>query len=621
MLAIDDNMAKLLKMKEKLLEISSVNRNEVLEEYRALVTEIDSELYRDLYDRIKNANINKLSLEEQLEFLTDIKENYEDLYEFQCGYKSKYAKYSNEPLELSDMSKIFIARIEKRISDISGYLINSSNLAKNKKLLESLNMQLIQEEKKKLLQEEEFSILERELRENVINAEGRIYNASGEREFSSIREEYEKIGINLKTILGNREELEQKLSEFTKLFNSAQEDLNASEVCYVNMPTDDTKKLYNDNLLNVALAKYKMTLLEIAKLISQDFSTYGQLLLKRNSIKRKIDVRLYECLNELHFNVRLDPFGRIKLDEQIQKIESIGNIKDKIAEIREQIQQLVAKNEELIDNSSSMLMDVYSEISLLDSEQKNPDVTYSVKSDSAVLPSVPLTVINDISSGKSVVPSNKVINIKDVPNSLKLKIVRQKSTGVVSRVMKMIDGDAVTEERKQTVSPQLVIEKKTDTDKALFSTESHVVDVETNDLPNNEIFNVPVEEIKVGTDTSDVSEKNDEEGFELPVQSGRQLDSDDDLFQTVVPFETPALFNDRYDDVSLRKVDNQSSNGLFVDLSNKDTRSLEDTMPELFWVTQDDEKEDNVESNALSFDEQINALVSDNDVKVKKLAA
>ena len=100
------------------------------------------------------------------------------------------------------------------------------------------------------------------------------------------------------------------------------------------------------------------------------------------------------------------------------------------------------------------------------------------------------------------------------------------------------------------------------------------------------------------------------------------------------PFESTALFNDRYDDGSLNyhKIDNKlgdlrldlsdnKKNQVNLSNSNPVGKEMEVTMPNVddFWVTKE---EDNVETEKpLSFDEQIANLVSeDNKTKVRKVS-
>ena len=104
MLVIDDSKLKLLKMKEKMLDLA-INDNTTLDEYKTLAIQIDSECYEMIINKVKDNNYNNLPFEEQIKFFNEIIEDYDYLNELQCRFKKVYAKYSEEELELSDEDK------------------------------------------------------------------------------------------------------------------------------------------------------------------------------------------------------------------------------------------------------------------------------------------------------------------------------------------------------------------------------------------------------------------------------------------------------------------------------------------------------------------------------------
>ena len=151
MLVVDDTRTNLLKMKEKLLKITKGDRQQLLDEYKDLVISIDRDEYNALISKIKSTNYIDLPLEEQVSFFNDIIDNYNSLNEMQYRYRNLYNSYSDIPLELSDISKIFIDTISERSSVIQGYLMNNKNLESNKVELEKLNLDLINALKKESL--------------------------------------------------------------------------------------------------------------------------------------------------------------------------------------------------------------------------------------------------------------------------------------------------------------------------------------------------------------------------------------------------------------------------------------------------------------------------------------
>ena len=96
MLIIDDNKMKLLKMKRKLLEVSTDNIDNILADYKDIILDIDREAYNDLIKEIQDTDYKNISLEEQIEFFNQIDADYTYLYELQCNFRRIYNKYSNE---------------------------------------------------------------------------------------------------------------------------------------------------------------------------------------------------------------------------------------------------------------------------------------------------------------------------------------------------------------------------------------------------------------------------------------------------------------------------------------------------------------------------------------------
>jgi len=221
---------------------------------------------------------------------------------------------------------------------------------------------------------------------------------------------------------------------------------------------------------------------------------------------------------------------------------------------------------------------------------------------------------------------NQVISIGDISSRFNLKRANEKSDGVIKRVMEMINGNYVTESSSEEIVPELVVEKVStveDDKESELSYDEQVVDSEyKNDMFEKTIVSEPLFVDDVKLDTKEIAFENDatitpyHDGVDdeiintngsglLNSIDGEESNSKDiDIFQDVTPFEETKLFDDKFDD---EVVD--------------EGFSFSDEMPEAFWVTQegDTEKDEDV----ISFDEQINRLLSnnDNDSKVKKLVA
>jgi len=129
------------------------------------------------------------------------------------------------------------------------------------------------------------------------------------------------------------------------------------------------------------------------------------------------------------------------------------------------------------------------------------------------------------------------------------------------------------------------------------------------------------------------------------------INSNSEIFQEIIPFESAALFSERYEDSELnevRKNNDSLSHEELLHLNDhkvetefvydalekndeeketnneeKEDTIVEESMPEAFWITQEETEETKEEENILSFDEQIDYLMNDNsdNSKIRKLVA
>ena len=575
MLVIDETKLKLLKMKEKLLEVMIEDNKNVLKDYKDLAIEIDKSLYESLLEKIKSTNYNSLPLEEQISFLSEIENDYNEYNEFRCKCLNTFELYSDEELILSPISNIVIDNIKERISTISGYLINNKNLEKDRKELEKLNLELITEEKKKSSIEEKYLSLEKELKINLINAEGRIYDYNGNKKYTSIIEEYNGINIDLRHILDNPEELENKLKETKELLNGEKEKLKAIEVCYNNIQNNETKELYQKSKIDNIKIEYKLILLEIANLISKELSDYKEIKTKRQTILELIKSRK-NCLNKLNISVSIDPFDRIKIQEQLEIISSLGNSELSLSSVKSRIQELVLKTEEMTNKNNELMILINDKVALIKDTLSVSDIIEFSNID-----------VNDKNE------TNKIINIKELPPQFKLNLVKEKTNGVLERVYELFNNVNIVNKTEE-VSPQLVIE-------------------ENHNEENNEI------EIKYENNASDPFK---EVSLDLPLVNTKE-EPKVSLFTETEPFEKISLFNDRYEDNVFNDTNNDNKETIIANNNNKSNIEVEkelDTMPEMFWTPQED-NQDSEEKESISFDEQIEALMNEPDTKVKKLVA
>ena len=493
MLVVDDNKLKLLRMKEKLLEVSLDNREKLLPEYKNIVIDIDKTMYEELINMIRNTNYHNLPFDEQLTFLTNLESEYNSFNEFQCRYRNIYERYSSDKLELSSISDIYIDKIREKIAAISGYLINNKNLLKHRDSLEKLNIELIEAEKKKEAIASKFISLEQALRNSVLNAEGRIDN-NGELEYTSIVKEFSTNGFDLVKLLDDSSLLDREIDKANSLLLSEEEKLEAAKVCFNSMPNIDTKKLYNISFVEVLMARYRLVLLNFAKLIANEFINYEEIKEKRENIIDLIKERI-ELLRDLEIKYLVDPFDRIKITEQLEIIELLGKNVQSVALIKEKIKNTFDIVEEIKSKNNELFMIISQDAALF-------------KDTKSLSQAVEKFTIKSKHNNED---SKIVVGIKEIPDEFNSSMVYEKTSGVISRVYQMLTNISV-DTPKQDIVPQLVIQKDdTFTDRSL----------------GEEIFELG---------DSDASFDN-------------MKSIDDQLFSEINPFEETQLFTNKTDDV------------------------------------------------------------------------
>ena len=666
MLVIDDSKMKLLKMKERLLEISAGVDKTALEDYKKLAVEIDSQIYNNLFEKIKNTNTHNYSLEEQLVFLNEILQDYEDLYQLRCSFEMIYGRYSTEKLELSDLSNILLDNIKNRKSIVEGYLVNSKNIDNIKKELEKLNFKLIQEENKKDEIGRKVKQLETELRNNILNAEGRIYSDTGSLKYTSIVQEFRDNSLDLKELLSNKTLLEEEFSKINEKEVASSEKLQAAKICYQNMPSSENLLVYHDIDVDAAKVRYKLILLRIATLIAEEAEDYTGALEKRMEIDSLNSVRK-ECLNKIGIKLSIDSFSRIRLKEQINILQALGDNSKEIAVIRENIDNYNTLIEQRISQNNEFMLTINDNVEFIKDDTSFVNIVEDNNVD--VIKVANLTDSNYL---------NKVIKVSDLSDNFMYDIVKQKTAGVINRVNEVYNGVPVSVSEDIT-SPELLVVPSSDLDnddnKDLFNeydVEAETIDtiddvfpekeedvflpeIEKSDdvFPSNELDNDDNKDLFNEYDTGnatidtidDVFPTNTEDNIFSPkierdIFSSEQPVVDntpDTIFNDTIPFESAPLFSDRYDDniFDAPKETPIAENATTIDINsegnkqqdanilNSEVVSANDNkMPELFWPTQEEQVQPvvNNNENVLSFDEQINALMND-EPKVKRKVA
>ncbi len=546
MIVIDDNDTRILRMKERELEVSASNREVVLEEYKHLAIAADNRVYSAIVSKIEaNNNYSSRSLSEQLSFLTEIEEDYVALNELQHKLQNTYAKYSDEPLTLSKISNILIDDIRNRIADISGYLISLKNIDKNNAELDRLYQLLVDEDKKNSLLKERLNSFESRLKEALLKTEGRVYDQNGDSVYTSVAKELEwqLLSIanapeddrqNLKELLNNHELLAKLIAEVTAIKNDLDERMQAAKICYETTQNINNRDIYESIKKEWHIANYKLVLLSLIEMIAKESIDYDEVVEKRRRIIEAISYR-NQYLKELGIKYLYDPFDRLGVKEQLTDLNALGDNENVIKNIRREINELSAKNEEIKNNLSLLLADIGQDIELFKDDTSFDDVEAEIE------PEV-----------KEIQP-NKVIKVHDINPKLSMPKVREKTTGVIVRVSELMSEKMVDE-----VVPNLVIEGTNDD-----LTENQDSTIE---LATNEVF----PEI-------------------IPEEESPMVD---DLFSDESqPFITPSLFSEKTDEgifedkkqsmiVDLTKNDNDSK--VIAKINNVDntSNSEEDSLSE-----------------------------------------
>ena len=615
MLVIDNRMLNLARMQEAVLRRSINDRESNLEKYKNTVVGSDKEAFDCMLSELEQINEHNQTLEDELQFLELLRDSYNQLLELQLGFKRVCDLFEDNSLELSDLSQINIEYIENRINVINGYLINLKNIDINKSKLEELNIQLIDEEKKKKYLSEKMLELEGNLRKQFLDAEGRIIK-NGSLVPTSVVLEYQKLGIDFVALLKNKDEV-NNLLEVSKKENDEMEDkLKTAEICYNSAPSKSSKQVYDEIMLEYLNFKYRLTMLKILELLISNCNSYDMFKEKREKLLDLIKYRV-SCLSKLDIKFSVDPFDRVKISEQFEMMGSFVDNSNKVNKIKREIIQVSERVDEMENQNNEYMVQLNNAEDLVLSRTSINDIDIS---------DVNFDVI-DYFEEEPVVLDNQVVDVKDISEKFYLDRARQKANLVVVRVNDMHNQPLIdTKDVKEEVAPKLVIVPK-----PILSEEKIEKNEDSLVMSFDDVEQELVEPVFEHDDILTVSYDEDD----LDISDKTEFTTyDSDIFETVTPFDSTPMFVDRTDD-SLEKEEVEISDSLSVEelekISNKKDSDLElyydfsgeDEMPDAFWVTQDDEVNDEVSDFNLSFDEQINALLKDDnnieDSKVKKL--
>ena len=617
MIDINDNDFKLLKMNESLL--SKIKDKDLIDktikDYSLLAKKIDERNYQEFISRIKNKKHNQ-TLEEELSYLEELENEYTQLEELQCKFRKIYSMYCDDELSLSDLSTIKIDKIRERKNLISGYLINIKNIDTTKGELEKFNEQLIFEDKKKTNNREKYLRLEEELKNAFINAEGRKETVSA---YTSVKNEYEENGFDIQRLVNDKEYLNSKLIEVQNIRKEKEDLLKTGKICYENMPSKENKEVLNSLNVDAIVARYQLSLLKIVNLIVNYQDSYDKLLEKREQLLDLIKKRV-SYLGTLGKKFVVDPFGRIKIQEQVGYIEtSLEDNTRMISRIRKSINESSNKLEELMNKNSEYLM-------IIPQEHDDYIVDKLSFSDVDVSSVDDNILVGDWTNIVDSVYDNQVISVKEMPNSFKKDIVSEKTRGVITRVYEMVMEDSAL-----NIKP---LEDENERENSLLETQ------EVNILHDNNTLEDTLEHDKKNEELSEANWQDN--GFLIDdITSSIKIDNakkkkldNDNLFMDNMssPFNEIELFGDKVSDATMVEQGNSDT------LTNETIKKLKDkrdvidelrfdkelsldkdkeineivdsgkdselNLPEAFWEVKDNNQEKDVES----IDEQVKKL-------------
>lgn len=628
MIDINDKDFKLLKMTESLLSRVDDDRlrDDALDRYAILSKKIDEKSFQELVRRIKEYEHNQ-TLEEELDELEEIDNSYTQLEESQYKFKNIYKMYSDKELSLSELDEIDIEKIRDRKNLILGYLVNKKNIQELKKQLEGWNEQLINEDKKRANARDKFKRLEDELRKSFVNAEGRKETVSA---YTSVRNEYEDNGMDLNKLIQDKEFMDETYRTVTSRRQEKEELLETGKICYESNPSKENKEILDNLRMEAVKVRYQLSLIKIARLIASEMDEYDKLIDKREQLLDLIKKRV-SYLGTLGKKFVVDPFGRIKIQEQLGYIEtSLEDNSKIIMRIRKSINEGSNRLEELINDNSTFLSELNAQdMEFICDKKRFGDIETSF---------VDIFDTKDDNDDEKIVLDNQIISVRDTSQGFRTNIVREKTSGVIRRVYEMVMNEEIPDNKIEE-APQLVMEE---------------VDNDIEDILDDKTTQPADDMFELDDISSDTYDRDKHDGI---ISSGSFVDKDDlDIKEEKPIVSIPHEYLDKINDQSLfennegnpfesiKLFDDKASNSLDKTKGNRENMSMEDVvslkdnkddstsfkldsfpqiesqeledegmekleseLPDAFWTTNNSPAEDNV-TKIDSIDEQVKKL-------------
>ena len=555
MIDINDKDFKLLKMTESLLSRVDDDRlrEDALDRYAILSKKIDEKSFQELVRKIKEYEHNQ-TLEEELDELEEIDNSYIQLEETQYKFKNIYKMYTDKKLSLSELDEIDIEKIRNRKNLVLGYLVNKKNIQELKKELEEWNEQLINEDKKRANARDKFKRLEDELRKSFVNAEGRKETVSA---YTSVRNEYEDNGMDLNKLIQDKEFMDETYRTITSRRQEKEELLETGKICYESNPSKENKEILNNLRMEAVKVRYQLSLIKIARLIASEMDEYDKLIDKREQLLDLIKKRV-SYLGTLGKKFVVDPFGRVKIQEQLGYIEtSLEDNSKIIMRIRKSINEGSNRLEELINDNSTFLSELNTQDMEFICDKKRFGDIFDTKDD------------ND---DEKIVLDNQVVSVRDTSQGFRTNIVREKTSGVIRRVYEMIMNEEIPDSKMEE-APQLVMEE---------------VDNDIEDILDDKITQPADDMFELDDISSDTYDSDKHDGI---ISSGSFVDKDNSNIKEEKPIVSiPHEYLDKINDQSLfennegnpfdsiKLFDDKASNSLDKTKGNRENMSMEDVV-------------------------------------------
>lgn len=316
-------------------------------------------------------------------------------------------------------------------------------------------------------------------------------------------------------------------------------------------------------------------------LVSDEANNYNDVKSKRIKLQDLFRYRV-KYLKELGIDYLVDPFSRIKLDNQIEILDKMGDNSKEIVNITKNMGKVNSRLEQLVDDRNRLLGELNNKEEFIIDDLSMSQIALEISS---------------TSDEEEKYRDNQVVKISSVPIMMNSRKIYEKTSGVLSRVNKMMGniGTGLRDE-DEVVSPQLVISPAEDNLEEIKDSANSSNKINENKIDTNDLFNVedvPFDDVVAPLFKDRVTDDEHKDIIDgsdfLPKMEETDKKNGENIFE----------------DMEMPVIDEQRSD-------NKEDLS--------FWP-EEEKIVDNVGAGEISLDEQINNLLSNNNTLVKKKVA